>query len=98
MLRLSRSNVRRFGMATLLATTSLGSGLAFAETADDGKIQEIVVTAQKRQEKLSETPLAVTALSAQSLESMGATEFRDFADTVPGLSYTSSGAGQTQIN
>lgn len=70
-----------------------------AESADPlrERLEEIVVTAQKKEERLLETPQSVTALSATALESLGATQFRDFANTVPGLSFSTAGAGYTQI-
>ncbi|HEX9207250.1 MAG TPA: TonB-dependent receptor [Steroidobacteraceae bacterium] len=71
---------------------------ADAAPATSQGLEEIVVTAQKREEKLSETPVSVTALSAKDLEAMAATQFRDFATTVPGLNFTTSGIGETQIN
>jgi iron complex outermembrane recepter protein len=61
-------------------------------------LEEVVVTAQKFEEKLSETPLSVTAISARNLEVLGATQFRDFASTVPSLTFTTSGVGSTQVN
>ena len=57
-----------------------------------------MVTAQKFEQKLSETPLSVTAISARNLEVLGATQFRDFANTVPSLTFTTSGVGSTQVN
>lgn len=59
--------------------------------------EDIVVTAQKRSERLIETPQSVSVISGASLASSGATQFRDFADTVPGLTFQSAGVGQTQI-
>jgi iron complex outermembrane recepter protein len=61
-------------------------------------LQEVVVTAQKKAEKLSETPLSVTAISNSQIEALGATEFRDIANTVPGLNITGNGVGQNQVN
>lgn len=62
-----------------------------------GQLEEIVVTAQKRVERLVDTPQSVSVLSAQTLARLGATQFRDFASTVPGLSFATSGAGFTQV-
>ena len=57
-----------------------------------------MVTAQKFEQKLIETPLSVTAISARNLEALGATRFRDFASTVPSLTFTTGGVGSTQVN
>jgi outer membrane receptor protein involved in Fe transport len=62
------------------------------------QLEEVVVTAQKRVERLIDTPQSVTALSADDLAKMGAVQFRDWANTVPGLNFTTAGAGFTQIS
>ena len=76
-------------------------GTAMAQTgsgADEGEPAEVVVTAQKREERLLDTPQSVTVLSADDLAKVNATQFRDFATMVPALSFTTQGAGQTQIS
>ena len=60
--------------------------------------QDIIVTAQKREERLLDAPQSVTALSADDLSKLNAVQFRDFASMVPALSFTTQGAGQTQIS
>ncbi|WP_404477470.1 TonB-dependent receptor [Novosphingobium sp. BL-52-GroH] len=59
---------------------------------------EIVVTAQKRSERLLDTPQSVTALSSDQLDAIAARKFVDFADSVPGLQFTTQGAGTAQIS
>jgi iron complex outermembrane recepter protein len=71
---------------------------ALAEGPGPVALEEVVVTAQKKAEKLSETPLSVTAISNSQIEALGATQFRDIANTVPGLSITGNGVGQNQVN
>lgn len=61
-------------------------------------IEEVVVTAQKREERLIDTPQSVTVLSGAALTKLAAVQFRDFANTVPGLTFTTNRAGSTQIN
>jgi iron complex outermembrane receptor protein len=96
MSHLARSIRRCLALATVTTTaTALYAGTAFAAA---NELEEVVVTAQKYEQKLSETPLSVTSVSAKELAALGATQFRDFANTIPGLSFTTSGAGATQIN
>jgi len=40
-------------------------------------VEEVLVTARKREESLQETPVAVTALTQESLRQMGATRLDD---------------------
>ncbi|HET9447096.1 MAG TPA: TonB-dependent receptor, partial [Steroidobacteraceae bacterium] len=85
------------GAAGLLGLGAVAAAAAQTSTSVS-VLEEIVVTAQKFEQKLSETPLSVTAISARNLETLGATQFRDFASTVPSLTFTTSGVGSTQVN
>lgn len=67
------------------------------QTSSIAQLEEIVVTAQKREERLIDVPQSVSVLTAKDLNKLGATQFRDFANTVPGLSFTTVGAGFSQI-
>ena len=49
---------------------------------------EIVVTAQRRKDRLQDVPQAVTAFSAQSLQRLGITTTEALVRNVPGLSFT----------
>ncbi len=51
-------------------------------------VEEIVVTAQKRSEKIQATPLSITAFSALDLQKMGFTNFADLTNKVPSLAIT----------
>ncbi|QIB66511.1 TonB-dependent receptor [Kineobactrum salinum] len=62
------------------------------------QIDEVVVTAQKREERLIDVPQSVSVMSPEDLQKLSATQFRDFANTVPGLNFTTSGPGSTQIS
>lgn len=61
------------------------------------ELEEIVVTAQKRAERLIETPQSVSVISGADLARLGATQFRDYANTIPGLTFTTTGAGSNQL-
>jgi len=64
------------------------------KSAGADELPEIMVTAEKRSERLQDVPASVSALSGQSLQDMGATEFTDYARSIPGLTFTDSGAGR----
>ncbi|WP_175597134.1 TonB-dependent receptor [Peristeroidobacter soli] len=55
-------------------------------------LQEIIVTASRREERLRDTPSAITAITGANLETMGVQSFRDYASLVPGLSQRDTGA------
>lgn len=49
-------------------------------------LQEIVVTAQKRSEKLHDVPMGVTAVSNEQMDKLRLTDFQDLQSMVPALS------------
>src|SRR6202035_6085457 len=54
------------------------------------EIQEIVVTANKREENLNSVGMTITALSGPSLTERRITDLSDIASVVPGLSFAQS--------
>ena len=56
--------------------------------------QQVVISAQKREEKLQSSALSVTALSALQLQMAGVQSVADLARLSPGLNVVSSGPGQ----
>ena len=66
-----------------------------APRADQGNVGDIIVTATRRSEALSDIPLAVSAVTAQSLANSGASDLRQLNQLSPSLlvSSTSSEAG-----
>ncbi|MGE4063182.1 MAG: TonB-dependent receptor [Rhodospirillaceae bacterium] len=79
--------------AFAFATTLLAGWTAPAAEASFGELEEIVVTALKRETLLSATPLAVTALSGRFLEEIAAGDFNDYFRRVPGLATVDRGSG-----
>jgi outer membrane receptor protein involved in Fe transport len=63
-----------------------GSSVDQSSAAGNGELSEIVVTAQKRVERLIDVPIPVTAVNPQSLEQSGEVKITDFYMQVPGLS------------
>jgi iron complex outermembrane receptor protein len=67
--------------ALLAATALITANTAFAQTA----LEEITVTAQRRETDLQTTPVTVTALTAADLERLQTSDVTDVAFTVPTL-------------
>jgi len=65
--------------------------------ADTDKISEIVVTALKRSETLQTAPLAISAVSGNTLEEMGIHSSQDLASIAPGLVITENPLGGARI-
>jgi iron complex outermembrane recepter protein len=70
-----------------VAFSLLIPGLAAAQSAanEDGGIEEIVVTAQKREEKSQDVPIAISAFSAATIEKQGLDDALDLQLLVPNL-------------
>ncbi len=70
----------------LPATLGL-TGLSFSlpTQAENLVLEEVVVTARKRAESLQEVPVAVTAFSTETMESLGIKNMHDIDGLVPGL-------------
>ncbi|WOK36198.1 TonB-dependent receptor [Sphingomonas sp. C3-2] len=68
----------------LLASVAFLPAMAQAQDAPSG-IEDIVVTAQKRAENLQDTPIAITAFTADSLANMGTSNVSDLARNTPSL-------------
>ena len=66
-------------------------GLAFATAATAGyaqQLEEIVVTAQKREQSLSDVPISVTAVGGELIQDAAIKSFRELGAYVPNLSIT----------
>jgi outer membrane receptor protein involved in Fe transport len=88
----NNSPSRRRGLiGALAAIFSVGAG---AQEAVDGSdlLEEIIVTAQKREQSLQEVPVSIAVFDADLMNSLNASDFSDFADIVPGMTFATTGA------
>ena len=72
----------------LLGTLALVAAPALAQVtaaANDSSIDEIVVTAQKRTERLVNVPITITTYNGRQLRDIGVTQFDQLSAYVPGL-------------
>lgn len=80
-------------IAWLASATSAFAQETVAEGVDESQTSsEIVVTAQRRNERLQEVPVAVTALSGEDIAAAGVMQTTDLAKVTPGL-LTIQGSG-----
>ncbi len=75
------------GSLMLFAATAILPGTAFAQ----GAIEEVVVTAQKREQSLQDTSVAVTAISGSDLSASGIFDISRLEVLAPGLQLGLSG-------
>ena len=69
---------------------------AWAQQTEAAMLEEIVVTARKREESLQETPISITAFSADALRQANMIDLRDIGKYTPGMSFTSYGMGSSE--
>ncbi len=84
-------NIQRL-MLLSCATTALVGGMAGAAQAQDssGGIDEIVITAEKREASIQDVPVAVSAYTAETRDRLGVNTVDDLARVTPSLSYTNN--------
>lgn len=84
----------------LLISTALAglAGTAEAQTiappeTEDGAIGEIVVTAQRREESLSDVGMTIGVVGADDIQRLGIADAADLAKAVPGITVAKNGDG-----
>ena len=77
---------------SLFSALSLSSP-TFSQETPDALLDEIVVTAQKREQELFEIPIAISAFSGSQLERSGISDLTGLTEQVPGLEISPSEAG-----
>jgi iron complex outermembrane recepter protein len=82
-------------LATSVALVFAGS--AWAEGGQVTELEEVVITATKRESTVQDTPISVTAISASDIANKGLTDFNSLALTVPGIAMRTAGPGQTEF-
>jgi len=80
----------KFIAVALGVTAALPGATAFAQQAgaqesSGGLLDEIVVTAQRREEKVQDVPIAISAFSADQLQSLNVTETLGLSKLIPNL-------------
>ena len=93
----------------LLAATVaffMGSGAAVVSAVDQNQVEElnhqgideIIVTATKREQRLIDVPISVAALSGKDLDAKGITDLQSLSFAVPGLLVAEGGSLQRRIS
>jgi len=93
-----RTTTRRLAVMTVLATLgAAGPHFSRAQTAEQGSgtassaLQEVVVTAERREENLMEVPMSVQAFSPEALDEKGLHNIDDLSRVAPGVTFLRNG-------
>lgn len=60
-------------------------------------VEEVIVTASKRSERIQDLPASISALGNEELRQRGAVSMEDYLRTVPGLSYIDRGVANNSV-
>src|ERR1700733_12368305 len=74
-----------------------GTAIAQQSHSDTGQLEEIIVTAEKRESTVQTTPMSLTAVTGQDIRDRGLTNLGDLVLSVPGVSMRTSGPGMTEF-
>jgi iron complex outermembrane recepter protein len=98
-----RASARKIGLSAfgvILALGLAGAGSAqVAATAGGQQLEEIVVTATKREEKLKDVPTAISVINAAQLADQHIIDVEDAIRNIPSVAFsTTGGEGQDNIS
>ena len=69
-----------------------------AQSVDTGTIEQVTVTARKRDESLLDVPISITAVTEATMERNALRSVADIAATVPGLNVNSDSVGRAFVS
>lgn len=84
-------------VAALLGSSMLVPAAAFAQDAAEDANDEIIVTAQKREETLQNVPMSIQAIGTEKLGQLQVKEFADYVKFLPSVTIQSAGPGFAQV-
>jgi outer membrane receptor protein involved in Fe transport len=88
------SSLSRSSQSIAVAVSAACAGMSNAKAAE---LEEIIVTAQKREQSLQDVPLAVTAFTDADIVRQGFRTFSDYVGQIPSLSISERQPGGTQV-
>jgi len=92
--------LRKISIALLTAPMVVASSNVLAQDAEDQDsmiLEEVIVTAQKMEQRQQDVPISIKTIGSELLEMVNAERFEDMARMVPSLSFTDRQRGQNQV-
>jgi outer membrane receptor protein involved in Fe transport len=87
-----------YAVSTVLSGyTGASWAAADADTSESYTIQEIVVTAERRDESIQNVPITIQAITGDTLQQLSVTTFDDVIKFVPNVTQGNNGPGQSEI-
>lgn len=95
---LNRQLFYRTSMLTILSSSVFFTTAPEAVAQDNNEIDEIIVTATKRETNLLETPVAVSVVGENEINQRRLVGMEDYLAGIPGVTFSDRGAGSNTIN
>ena len=90
---LNRQLFYRTSMLTILSSSVFFTTTPEAAAQDNNEIDEIIVTATKRETNLLETPVAVSVVGENEINQRRLVGMEDYLAGIPGVTFSDRGAG-----
>ncbi|MGO8856131.1 MAG: TonB-dependent receptor [Steroidobacteraceae bacterium] len=90
-------SIAAFGCVSVLGGILGNVAIAQQSRSDTGQLEEIVVTAEKRESTIETTPISLTAVSGADILNRGISDLASLMQSVPGVSIRTSGPGMTEF-
>jgi iron complex outermembrane recepter protein len=84
-------------LAARVATADQATVAASDTTGGGNELQEVTVTAERRTENLQDVPIAIQALTSQTLQELSIENFDDAVKYLPNVTVAGNGPGQGNI-
>lgn len=95
--RLTRSALLASAMGVMAIAPAVAQEASGNDEAAEATGGEIVVTALKRDTRLQDTPLAISAVTGEALERAGTTSFTELTSNTPSLRIVDNGPGNRRV-
>ncbi len=84
-------------IAAILSTLPGTKLLAAAAEGTSDALEEITVTAQRREQSMQDVPISMQALTGQALQQLNITTFDDYIKYLPNVTSANNGPGQNEV-
>lgn len=81
----------------LSSAIALALGASFATSSAHAQLEEIIVTATKRAESSQDIPVAIQAMSGESMDKLGVNTFEEYVKYLPNVTQQGRGPGRNEI-
>lgn len=90
--RIFNARIASFVTATMLTPLSMAPAVA-QESDSANRLEEIVVTAQKRAESVQDVPISISAISSAELQNRSVAQLADLQSATPNVTFSTTSQG-----